>query len=88
MLMLEKAMDYQWTKFSAVSDNIVNAETPNYKAKYVTFEEALDTSIRRSMRTAGRKAGSVRSAISQSQPVVHVADEESMRMDDNGINVA
>lgn len=88
MLMLEKAMDYQWTKFNAISDNIVNAETPNYKAKYVTFEEALDTSIRRALLSTDKRAGSVRSAISQSRPVVHVADEESMRMDDNGVNVA
>jgi len=88
MLMLEKAMDYQWTKFNAISDNIVNAETPNYKAKYVTFEEALDTSIRRALISTDKRAGSVRSAISRSRPVVHVADEESMRMDDNGVNVA
>lgn len=30
----------------------------------------------------------MRSAISRSQPVVHVAEDESMRMDDNGVNVA
>ena len=35
LLMLERAMDYQWTKFSVISDNIVNAETPNYKPKYI-----------------------------------------------------
>lgn len=90
MLMLERAMDFQWTKFNAISDNIVNAETPGYKAKYVTFEEALDSSIRRSLRaTGGQKRGSVmRSVLSSAQPVVHVAENESMRMDDNGVNVA
>ena len=81
-------MDFQWTKFGAVSDNIVNAETPNYKAKYVTFEEALDASIRSSLRTADRPASTVRSAISGSRPVIHIAENESMRMDDNGVNVA
>ena len=30
----------------------------------------------------------MRSAISRAQPVVHVAEDESMRMDDNGVNVA
>lgn len=88
MLMLEQAMNYQWTKFSALSDNIVNAETPGYKAKYVTFEEALDSSIHAAMRNTDRRAASVRSTIANSRPVVHVADEESMRMDDNGVNVA
>jgi flagellar basal-body rod protein FlgB len=87
LLMLERAMDYQWTKFSVISDNIVNAETPNYKPKYVTFEEALSASIRSSVRNTDRKGASVRSAILRSQPIVHVAEEESMRMDDNGVNV-
>ena len=87
LLMLERAMGYQWTKFSAISDNIVNAETPNYKAKYVTFEEALDASIRTSLRSADRRASTVRDAIDRSRPVVHVAENESTRMDDNGVNV-
>lgn len=87
LLMLERAMDYQWTKFNAISDNIVNAETPNYKPKYVTFEEALSASIRASAQNLDRKGSSVRSAILRSRPIVHVAEEESMRMDDNGVNV-
>ena len=88
LLMLERAMDYQWTKFSVISDNIVNAETPNYKPKYVTFEEALDSSIRSALHRTDRRMSTMRSAISRSQPVVHVAEDESMRMDDNGVNVA
>ena len=88
MLMLERAMDFQWTKFNAISDNIVNAETPGYKAKYVTFEEALDSSIRRSIRAGDGRSSAMRSALSSARPVVHVAENESMRMDDNGVNVA
>lgn len=88
LLMLERAMDYQWTKFSVISDNIVNAETPNYKPKYVTFEEALDASIRTALMGADKqRISSVRSAIDRSQAIVHVAERESMRMDDNGVNV-
>ena len=88
MLMLERAMDFQWTKQNVINDNIVNAETPNYKAKYVTFEEALDSSIRSALHRTDRRMSTMRSAISRSQPVVHVAEDESMRMDDNGVNVA
>lgn len=89
LLMLERAMDFQWTKFSVISDNIVNAETPNYKVKYVTFEEALDASIRSALHSSDqRKVSSMRSAISRVQPQVRVAEAESMRMDDNGVNVA
>ena len=41
-LMMERAMDYLWTKQAAIMDNITNAETPNYKAMVVTFEEGKD----------------------------------------------
>jgi len=89
MLMLERAMNFQWTKQVTINDNIVNAETPNYKAKYVTFEEALDASIRSALHSdSKRKVASMRSAIDRSQPIVRVAEAESMRMDDNGVNVA
>ncbi|MCI8304471.1 MAG: flagellar basal body rod protein FlgB [Lawsonibacter sp.] len=88
LLMLERAMNFQWTKQNVLNQNIVNAETPNYKAKYVTFEEALDSSIRASLRMTDRRASSVRSAIGRSAPVIHVAENESMRMDDNGVNIA
>ncbi len=87
-LMLERAMNFQWTKQVTINDNIVNAETPNYKAKYVTFEEALDASIQSALHSADkRRAASVRSVIDRSQPIVHVAERESMRMDDNGVNI-
>lgn len=86
-LLLEKSMGYLWTKQAAILDNIANAETPNYKAKYVTFEEALDASIRSAMRRPERPISAMRSAIDRSQPVVHVAENESTRMDDNGVNV-
>ena len=87
LLMLERAMNFQWTKQVTINDNIVNAETPNYKAKYVTFEAALDASIRSAMRRPERPIYAMRSAIDRSQPVVHVAENESTRMDDNGVNV-
>lgn len=86
-LMLERAMNFQWTKQVTINDNIVNAETPNYKAKYVTFEEALDSSIRSALKNKNSRISSVRSAIDRAQPIVHVAQAESMRMDDNGVNI-
>ena len=33
MLMLQRSMNFQWAKQTVISDNIVNAETPNYKTK-------------------------------------------------------
>lgn len=87
-LLLERAMNFQWTKQVTINDNIVNAETPNYKAKYVTFEEAMDASIRTALHSGDkRRLATVRSTIDRSQPIVHVAQAESTRMDDNGVNV-
>lgn len=88
MLMLEKAAGFQWAKQRAILDNISNADTPEYKAKYVTFEEALRSSIRAAAQTGRVSTGAMRSAIAASAPVVHTAVDETFRMDDNGVNVA
>lgn len=85
-LMLQRSMNFLWTKQSCVLDNIANAETPNYKTKYATFEESLDNAIRQ---VAGEKQGknaAFREAIEDSQLEVHQA-QESTRMDDNGVNI-
>ena len=87
MMMLEKAAHFQWTKQRAILDNISNAETPEYKVKYVTFEEALRSSIRQAARTGQSPQAAMRSAIAASAPVVHTAVDESARLDENGVNV-
>lgn len=37
--MLNKSLDALWLKQRVVSDNIANKDTPNYKQKYVEFNE-------------------------------------------------
>ena len=51
-LLLEKSMEYLWTKQAAILDNIANAETPNYKAKVVTFEDSLRTKLEQRLASA------------------------------------
>ena len=53
-LLMEKSMGYLWTKQAAILDNIANAETPNYKAKVVTFEESIRAQLEEA---AGRPEG-------------------------------
>ena len=89
LLMLERAMGYQWTKFSAISDNIVNAETPNYKAKVVTFEDTVREKLEQAAAPVQGGAGvkqSVREVLESAEPYVFEAQEQT-RMDDNGINI-
>ncbi|MBR2894134.1 MAG: flagellar basal body rod protein FlgB [Oscillospiraceae bacterium] len=84
MLLMEKSMNFLWTKQTAISDNIANAETPNYKAKLVTFEEELRGKLEDSLRSnTPRKAA--REVLENSEFAV-VRLQESTRMDDNGVN--
>ena len=84
-LMLQRSMNFLWTKQSCILDNIANAETPNYKTKYATFEESLDNAIRQAAGEKQGKNAAFREAIEDSQLEVHQA-QESTRMDDNGVN--
>ena len=97
-LLLEKSMGFLWTKQAAILDNIANAETPNYKAKVVTFEDSLRTRLEQrlaSARAAAIQGGSgtqqpflssVRRIIEDAEPYVFEAQEQT-RMDDNGVNI-
>lgn len=83
--LLEKSLGFLWTKQAAVLDNIANAETPNYRAKVVTFEEQ----VRAKLEQAGRgpqPRKTVRSTIEQSEFAVFEAGEVT-RTDDNGVNI-
>ena len=100
-LLLEKSAQFLWTKQAAILDNIANAETPNYKAKVVTFEDSLRTQLERRLasastasvrtgsgaaQTAGRvSTSSIRQIIQDAEPYVFEAQEQT-RMDDNGVN--
>jgi len=42
---LENAINYSNIKQKVIAQNIANVDTPNYKAKDVTFKEALNNAI-------------------------------------------
>ncbi len=88
MLLTQKTMDYLWKKQSVIADNVTNAETPGYKTKYVTFEQELRSRLEkaselgeRGMRTA------MREGILGSNIETHRAENETTRLDGNGVNV-
>ena len=83
MLMLEKSMDFLWTKQTAILDNLANVETPNYKTKYVTFEETFRSRLQAA---ANGNASDMREALEGTQATIHVADNETARMDGNGVD--
>lgn len=46
---LESALDFAATKQKVISNNIANADTPNYKAKEVSFKQMLNQEMNNSM---------------------------------------
>ncbi len=83
--MMERSMEFLWTKQAAHLDNIANAETPGYKVKTVTFEESFDAALR-SAQVQTRPRTFMRRAIEQVSWKVD-DDDEVTRMDENGVNV-
>ena len=85
-LLLEKSMGFLWTKQAAILDNIANAETPNYKAKVVTFEETIKDKLEQAAKLPEGAGKAVREILEDSELNVFEAQEQT-RMDDNGVNV-
>lgn len=85
MRMLQRSMDYLWSKQTCILDNISNGETPGYKTKYVTFEESLQQALQAAAQDGG-SAASLREAI-EAAPIEIRQAEESTRMDGNGVNI-
>ena len=77
----QKAMDMLWVKQEAISDNLANVDTPGYKRKQVSFEEAF----RKKLQTAGGTGTSMRNAISSADYTVTSRDD-SARVDENNVN--
>ena len=84
-LLLEKSMNFLWTKQSAILDNIANVETPDYKTKVVTFEETLKQRLEEA-REASNPRTAMREVLEGAQFAV-TEYEESTRMDGNGVNL-
>ena len=85
-LLLERSMGFLWTKQAAILDNIANAETPNYKAKVVTFEESIRSQLEQAASRPQGAGKAVRDILEDSELTVFEAQEQT-RMDDNGINI-
>lgn len=85
MVMMEKSMGFLWTKQAAILDNIANVETPNYKAKVVTFEESL----RERLESAGKTPNPRREVrkVLDTEEVYVYEPQEATRMDENGVNI-
>ncbi|WP_206459604.1 flagellar basal body rod protein FlgB [Anaerovorax sp. IOR16] len=87
MLLTEKTLDNLWQRQRLTLQNIANAETPGYKAKYATFEEELNLSLSKFDKKRASKAKEIGSEIQNSKLWIHQSSEESMRLDGNNVQV-
>lgn len=84
--LLEKGLDYSSAKSKAISQNIANVDTPNYKAKSVNFKEVFSNEISKGIeayKTDVRHLDFTRSAGSKTFDVSNLR----YRQDRNGVDM-
>ena len=87
MRMMERSMEFLWTKQVAMLDNIANVETPNYKPKLVTFEENFQAQLEAADHGRNRASkSSMRQAIEDASGSIEEIGETTRR-DENGVNL-
>lgn len=86
MRMLESSLDYLWTKQAVIADNVANAETPNYKAKYVQFENSFQANLINAVND-GQKSWEIAETIQNSRVNIYEASTELFTSDQNGVDV-
>lgn len=84
-LLMQRSIEFLWSKQTCIVNNISNAETPGYQPKYVTFEEALRSALQAEY-TSSKPIQGMREAIEDTRVVAHEAQEQT-RMDENGVNI-
>lgn len=88
LLLMEKSMGFLWTKQAAILDNISNAETPNYKAKTVTFEETIRDQLEQTLTRDLKPGRRTRATLEEAETAINVFEHpEVTRTDDNGVSV-
>ena len=78
MLMLQRSMGFLWSKQDCILNNLANAE-------YVTFEESLRDAVQAAA-DKPQPGAAMREAIADTPVQLHEA-QESVRMDDNGVDI-
>jgi flagellar basal-body rod protein FlgB len=81
--LLNKNLDGLWKRQEIISDNVANYETPNYKRKYVSFEENLKAAVE----SGARKKSEINEEIMEADIQVGEADDETMRLDGNSVDI-
>ena len=79
-----KSMEYLWGKQQITLHNLANVDTPGYKSRYVTFEDAFRTRLEQASVT--RDDEKIADAIDESHLIVRDTGDESSRLDENNVD--
>lgn len=82
--MAQKSLDYLWKKQEVTSTNIANVDTPNYKKKYISFEEAFRGRL---IAASQMKDNSKMRQAIQGADYLTYERTDSSRLDDNNVNI-
>ncbi|WP_432359349.1 flagellar basal body rod protein FlgB [Sporosarcina sp. UB5] len=85
--MLERGLNFSSAKGKAVSQNIANIDTPNYKAKHVSFKQMMQDAQKKPIHAyrTNELHFDFSSKVSQSGTVRHV--DFNYRQDGNGVDM-
>ncbi len=84
---LDKAADASWLRNQAISNNIANASTPNYKRQDVAFESELQKALGYNRyQTMDSKVANVKSSRLRAQVYTDYSDY-SYRLDGNNVDI-
>ena len=85
--MLDKAADAAWLRNEAISNNIANVDTPNYKRQDVSFENELMRNLNKvEYRTMDARVYNLK--LSRIEPRVYTeAEGFSYRLDGNNVDI-
>ncbi|MBU5254747.1 flagellar basal body rod protein FlgB [Tissierella praeacuta] len=84
----KKALDGTWERHKAINNNIANDNTPNYKRKFVTFEDQLKQSIENNRISLTKThVNHINHRTSSFSPIVMEDKSTSYRLDGNNVNI-
>ncbi|MDO4710745.1 MAG: flagellar basal body rod protein FlgB [Peptostreptococcaceae bacterium] len=85
--MTEKTLDFLWKRQEIIANNIANQDTPNYKAKLLTFEDSFRSQIEGANRKKGPGTKKVYAqAIERADADIKENDPGSNRLDGNNVS--
>lgn len=85
--MFNQALNASWLKNQAISNNIANVNTPNYKRETVEFEDLLNSAMGNTAAPLTRTHEKHMPLVSNIEPKIVKDKNTSFRKDGNNVNI-